>query len=44
MSAHDYESFLAEPAGRMLRKPFTPPELCQVVRSALATPERPSSP
>jgi CheY-like chemotaxis protein len=44
MPAHDYERFLAKPAGRMLTKPFVPPELCDVVRRALATAERPSRP
>jgi CheY-like chemotaxis protein len=40
MDAKDYASFLTEPAGLMLPKPFTPLELCQVIRRALAMPER----
>ncbi len=44
MPANDYGGFLAEPVGLMLRKPFTPAELCQLVRRALAMPEQSSSP
>ena len=44
MPARDYEGFLAKPAGRMLAKPFFPPELCELVRRVLSTPERPPRP
>ena len=45
--ARDYERSLTEPTeseGFMLPKPFTPESLRQVVRQALAMPERPSTP
>jgi DNA-binding response OmpR family regulator len=42
--ATDYEGFLTKPAGLVLPKPFAPSALCEVVRLALAMPERPSTP
>jgi len=36
--AKDCEALLAQPAGLVLPKPFTPSELRQVIRRALATP------
>ena len=35
--AKDSAALLAQPAGLVLPKPFTPAELCQVLRRALAT-------
>jgi CheY-like chemotaxis protein len=42
--ADDYARFLTEPAGLMLQKPLAPLELGQLVRRALAMPDRPSTP